>query len=177
LGITTLSGMRMTLTKSLYNTKDIADVRQALTLEQKGLDLLTSLPIAPKQHCLDHCHKTMRVRGVLDRQVNSTLGVMENAFKRYIGYWYPHDLQTFLRHSADYLDLEEDKRWYHSAWQKKIVTLFNKLPTKQQDTVLQYFHQPKGSNSVERKESFKKIIADKSLGFDTIRNVILQVKE
>ena len=165
------------MTKSLYNTKDVADVRTALTLEQKGLDRLTKLPIAPKQHCLDHCHKTMRVRGVLDRQSNAALGVLENAFKRYLGYWYPHDLQTFLRASADYLDREEDTRWYHSAWQKRIVSLFNKLPTKQQDTVLQYFNQPKGSNSVQRKESFKKIVADKSLGFDTIRNVINDVKD
>lgn len=165
------------MTTSLYNTKDIADVRTALTIEQKGLDLLTGLPIATKQHCLDHCHKTMRVRGVLDRQTNAALGKLENVFTRHLGYWYPYDLQTFLRASADYLDLEEDKRWYHSAWQKKIVTLFNKLPTKQQDTVLQHFHQPKGNNSVERKESFKKIVSDKSLGFDKIRNVILQVKE
>ena len=165
------------MTTSLYSTKDITTVRDILNHEQRNNDRLTGLPIAPKQHCLDHCHKTMRVRGVLDRQVNSTLGVMENAFKRYIGYWYPHDLQTFLRASADYLDLGEDNRWYHSAWQKKIVTLFNKLPTKQQDEVLQYFHQPKGSNSVQRKESFKKIVTDKSLGFDAIRNVILQVKE
>ena len=165
------------MTTSLYNTKDIADVRLALTKEQKGLDRLTGLPIATKQHCLDHCHSSMRVRGVLDRQTNAALGVLENAFKRYIGYWYPHDLQTFLRSSADYLDLEKDTRWYHSAWQKKIVTLFNKLPTKQQDTVLQYFHQPKGSNSVQRKESFKKIVTDKSLGFDMIRDVINQTKE
>lgn len=165
------------MTKSLYNTKDIADVRTALTLEQKGLDRLTSLPIATKQHCLDHCHKTMRVRGVLDRQSNAALGRIENTFTRYIAYWYPYDLQTFLRASADYLDLEEDTRWYHSAWQKKIVTLFNKLPTKQQDTVLQYFNQPKGSNSVQRKESFKKIVLDRELGFETIRNVILQLKE
>lgn len=165
------------MTTSLYNTKDIADVRQALTIEQNNLDKLTGLTIATKQHCLDHCHKTMRVRGVLDRQSNAALGKLENVFTRHLGYWYPYDLQTFLRASADYLDLEEDKRWYHSAWQKKIVTLFNKLPTKQQDTVLQYFHQPKGSNSVERKEYFKKIVADKSIGFDIIRNAILQVKE
>lgn len=169
--------MPMNETKSLYNTKDIADVRQVLTQEQKGLDKLTGLPIEPKQHCLDHCHSTMRVRGVLARQSNAALGKLERVFTRYLSYWYPHDLQTFLRASADYLDLEQDKRWYHSAWQKKIFTLFNKLPTKQQDTVLQYFNQPKGNNSVQRKESFKKIIADKSLGYDTIRNVILQVKE
>ena len=165
------------MTKSLYNTKDIAEVRQALTQEQKGLDRLTNLHIEDKQHCLDHCHSTMRVRGVLARQSNAALGKLEGMFTRYLSYWYPHDLQTFLRSSADYLDLEQDKRWYHSAWQKKIFTLFNRLPTKQQDTVLQYFNQPKGNNSVQRKESFKKIIADKTLGFDTIRNVILQVKD
>lgn len=165
------------MTTSLYSQKDIADVRQLLTKEQDNLDLLTGLPIEPKQHCLDHCHSTMRVRGVLARQTNAALGKLERVYLRYLSYWYPHDLQTFLRSSADYLDLEQDKRWYHSAWQKKIFTLFNKLPTKQQDTVLQYFNQPKGSNSVQRKASFKKIVTDRSLGYDTIRNVINSMKE
>ena len=164
------------MTRSLYSTKDVQEVRQLLTQEQRGLDRLTGLLIEDKQYCLDHCHSTMKVRGVLNRQSNSALGVFENVYKRYLGYWYPHDLQTFLRSSADYLDKKEDTRYYHPAWQKKIVTLFNRLTTKQQDTVLQYFNQPKGSNSVQRKESFKKVISDKSLGFDVIRNVILQVK-
>lgn len=165
------------MTISLYNTSGIAGVRTLLTSEQNGLDALTKLPIEAKQHCLDHCHSTMRVRGVLARQSNAALGKLERVYTRYLSYWYPHDLQTFLRQSADYLDLEQDKRWYHSAWQKKVVTLFNRLTSKQQDSVLQYFNQPKGNNSVQRKESFKKVVADKSNGYDTIRNVILQMKE
>ena len=119
----------------------------------------------------------MKVRGVLNRQSNSALGVFENVYNRYLGYWYPHDLQTFLRSSADYLDQKKEDRYYHPAWQKKIVTLFNRLTTKQQDTVLEYFNQPKGKNSVERKESFRKVVLDKNLGYDSIREVINEIKD
>ena len=115
------------MTTNLYTSKDVQKVRDQLTKEQDNLDRLTSLPIPDKQHVLDHNHETQYVRGVLHRQVNAALGKIENIWKRYLSTWYPGDLQMFLRQSAQYLELPDDKRWYHPAWIKKIKTEFNKL--------------------------------------------------
>lgn len=163
-------------TKELYNTTDVKQVREFLTEEQGNLDALTGLPIEPKQHVLDHCHKTMLVRAVLSRQTNASLGKIENVWTRYLSYWYPHDLPTFLEQCAEYLRKEKDHRWYHPQWIKKINTEFNKLREADKDEVLHQLLGKKGKNATERKQLFQQLVLTKEFGYDTLRSVINNVK-
>ena len=61
-------------------TKDIPAVRASLLKQQEGIDPITGLPI--EVPCLDHDHKTGKVRGVLDRKCNAWEGKVRNAFIR-----------------------------------------------------------------------------------------------
>lgn len=167
----------MIKTKDLYTTKDTAEVRILLTKEQDNKDALTGLDIPPKQHCLDHCHDSEQfVRGVLHRQSNACLGKIENLYVRYLSYWYPNNLQTFLRATADYLDKEPDKRFRHPGWIKKVKVLFNKLSAKEQNIVLESLAGKSETNPSRRKESFAKLCLDRSIGFDLIMKSLKEVK-
>lgn len=169
------------MTTDLYNTKDTTRIRELLLKEQEGLDLLTGLPIPEKQAVTDHKHDSEQfVRGVLHRQSNASLGKLEGIWTRYLSYWYPYDLPTFLRQSADYIekfDKEPDTRYRHPNWQKKVRTLFNSLNSSQMKQVLKHFNKPEGNNLAERKKLFNEIVLDRNCGYDIIRNVINQVKE
>ena len=61
--------------KHLYSPKDVAKVREKLYNEQGGKDALTGLELPTDKLCLDHCHQSQFVRGVLHRQVNAASGV------------------------------------------------------------------------------------------------------
>lgn len=169
-----------TLTEDLYTVKDVQRVRELLLKEQNGLDLITNLIIPQKSACLDHVHNDEQlVRGVLHRQSNAVLGKLEGVWTRYLSYWYPHDLPTFLRQAADYLENTErnpDKRYRHPNWIKKLKTMFNALNASQQNKVLEKLGVPQGSNPSKRKEIFAKVILDREKGFEYIRGVIDTVK-
>lgn len=165
------------MTIDLYNTADVKKVREQLTKEQDNIDPLTKLQIEPKQHCLDHNHDTMKVRAVLARQSNAALGKIENIWTRYLSYWYPHDLPTFLEQSAEYLRMPDDHRWNHPQWVKKVNTEFNKLKEAQKDIVLVALGQTKGKNGTERKKLFNRAVLTREYSYDTIRALILELKE
>jgi hypothetical protein len=157
------------MTVDLYNAADVKSVRIALLAEQKYLDALTGLPLVATDAVLDHDHNSQLVRGVLHRQSNVLLGKIENAYLRYMKYWYPHDLPTFLRACADYLERKPDKRWHHPGWIKKVKTQFNKLTSKGKDAVLAYFNFPKGPNDTKRKENFSKLVLTKKHSYVTLQ--------
>ena len=163
------------MTKSLYNTKDVKEVRELLIKEQDYYDALTMLPIPEGQAVLDHDHDSQYVRGVLHRQTNAALGKIENIWTRYLGYWYNGDLAQFLRQSAAYLEKEPDERYYHPKWVSKIKTRFNKLRSAQQDKVLSKL-EVSGSNTTQRKQAFNKAILTKKYGYDTLLNIIKSVE-
>lgn len=165
------------MSKSLFNTADVKKVRESLLEEQDGKDTLTGLEIPNSQAVLDHNHNTMFVRSVLHRQANATLGKLENLWTRYLSWWYPYDLPTFLEQCAAYLRKKDDERYIHPAWLKLVKTDFNKLSTDQQKKVLKSLGQPEGKNLAERKKSFNKALLTKQHNFDTIRNLINQSKE
>lgn len=160
------------MTIDLYNPTDVKKVREQLTEEQDNLDVLTGLPIEPKQHCLDHNHDTMKVRAVLARQSNAALGKIENIWTRYLSYWYPHDLPTFLEQSAAYLRRPDDDRFHHPHWIKKINTEFNKLKESQKDSVLEALGSTRGKNGAERKKLFQAVILTKQFTYDTLSFII-----
>ena len=161
------------MTKDLYTINDKKEVREFLTREQNNLCAITNLPIEDKQHILEHAHdENMYIRGVTSRQANSALGVIERAWLRYLKWWYNGTLSDFLRQCADYLERPHDVRWRHDMWLRKITTLFNKLPAKSQDNVLQYLLKTKGKNSEERKKLFKKALLSKDFNFDQVKALI-----
>lgn len=167
----------MLMTIDLYTTADVKKVREHLIKEQDNIDPLTKLKIEPKQHCLDHNHGTMKVRAVLARQCNSALGKLENIWTRYLSYWYPDDLPTFLEQAADYLRKPDDERWNHPHWVKKVNAEFNKLKESQKDTVLLALDQPVGKNGTERKKLFQRSLLTRKFSYDTIRNIINKAKD
>jgi len=164
-------------TIDLYTVKDVQRIRELLFKEQNGLDLLTGLPIPENSRVLDHNHNDEQlVRGVLHRFCNTTLGKIEGLYSRYLSFWYKDDLQTFLRKTADYLDLEQDTRYRHPNFQKKLKVFFNKLNALQQNKVLVKLGGTEGSNPAKRKEIFGKLVLDRSLGYEVILSAINQVK-
>lgn len=163
--------------KTLYTTSDVKEVRKLLLQEQNGLDALTGLPIASGKDVLDHCHDSQYVRAVLDRQTNAVLGKIENLETRYLSWWYPYPLSTFLRQAADYLEKQHVKQYIHPKWQKKILTQFNKLKSSEKDEVLCRMDGEESKNDAERRKQFKSKILTRLYDYDTITNYINESKE
>ena len=170
------------MTEDLYTASDIKRVREFLLAEQKNKCAALGIPIKPdRTPVLDHKHDDEQlVRGVLEREVNAFTGVIENAHKRYLRYWLPTPLPDVLRSVASYLERSEgipDRRFRHNHWIKKLQTKFNALSSKQQDKVLLQLGPGPGKNLVDRKAKFAKVVLDRSLGYDTISQVIKSTKE
>ena len=161
----------------LYTTKDVARVRDKLKKEQNNIDLIIGLEIPDKQAVLDHDHNTQFVRGVLHRQTNVLLGKIENAYIRYIKWWYDGTLSDFLRGCADYLDKEHEQKYLHPAFIKKLQVQFNKLNEKQKQNVLSYFDEEKGCNTAQRKLNFKKFVLKRNHSMNEILEAIHKEKQ
>jgi len=160
------------MTEDLYTPADVKRVREQLIKEQDRLCGITGVPTALTDYHLDHRHDDQQyVRSAAHKQANMALGKLENLAVRYL-YWYPHGLPDFLRKCADYLEKPVDKRWRHPQWMQKVTTLFNKLPTKAQDNVLQCLLQKKGKNQEERKKLFKQALLSKDFNFDQVKELI-----
>ena len=161
----------------LYTTKDVARVRDKLKKEQNGIDPITRLEIPDKQSVLDHCHDSQFVRAVLHRQTNAVLGKIENAYIRYIKWWYDGTLSNFLRGCADYLDKEHEQKYLHPAFIKKLQVQFNKLNEIQKQNVLSYFGEENGCNAAQRKLYFKKFVLKRTHSMNEILEVIHKEKQ
>ena len=169
-------------TEDLYTTSDVKRVREFLLQEQGNKCAALGIPIKPdRTPVLDHFHNDEQlVRGVLEREVNAFLGVIENANKRYLRYWLPTPLPEVLKALAGYLERSEatsDRRFRHNGWLKKVKVWFNKLQAKKMDEVLVQLGSSPGKNLVDRKAKFAKVVLDRSLGYDTISQVIKSTKE
>ena len=170
------------MTEDLYTASDIKRVREFLLAEQNNKCAALGIPIKPdRTPVLDHKHDDEQlVRGVLEREVNAFTGVIENAHKRYLRYWLPTPLPDVLRSVASYLERSEgipDRRFRHNHWIKKLQTKFNALSSKQQDKVLLQLGSGPGKNLADRNAKFAKVVLDRSLGYDTISQVIKSTKE
>jgi hypothetical protein len=82
-------------------TKDIPAVRASLLKQQEGIDPITGLPI--EVPCLDHDHRSGKIRGVLDRKSNAWEGKVRNAFVRVGLAKTQADYADCLRRLADYV--------------------------------------------------------------------------
>lgn len=82
-----IKNQRKTWLKFKYNLT-IEDYHKMLK-EQKGLCGICNLPMKDKEICIDHCHKTNKVRGLLHRTCNAGLGLFkedENILRSAINY-------------------------------------------------------------------------------------------
>jgi hypothetical protein len=166
------------LTKDLYTAKEIAEVKKQLHKEQNSKCALSGVVVDLKDCHTDHAHDDQQlVRGVLHKQSNMCLGRLEGLWTRFLKHWYPQDLPTFLRQSADYLDRPIDTRWRHSGWIKKIQTKFNTLKEKQKDDVLTKLGYDKQPNGLARKNMFKKAILSRQFGYPELKLIIEKQKE
>jgi hypothetical protein len=165
------------LTEHLYTPKDVAKVRELLYNEQDGKDALTGLELPKDKLCLDHNHRTQYVRGVLHRQINAALGKLEGVHTRYLSYWYSGTLPDFLRQAADYIEKEDDLRFIHPGFLRKLQTMFNTLPEASKRAVLADLGQDQGGNSTERKKLFKKALSSKKFTFEQVKELINKQKE
>lgn len=162
--------------RHLYTPNDVKKVREKLLQEQEGRDLLTGLPLTAKDAVVDHSHSTHLVRGVIHRQSNAVLGKIENLYTRYLKWWYNGTLSEFLRNAADYLDRELDMRYVHPGWLKAYQTKFNTLSETQKKEVLKGLARPEGSNSKERKNTFRKTLLSRQFTMSQIEDLINKVK-
>lgn len=164
------------MTKDLYTTDDVKQVRTKLYKEQGNKCKLTGLEVDFKDTHLDHAHNSEQlVRGVLHKQSNMCLGKLESLWARYLSYWYPGTLEDFLRASADYLEVSRqspDTRYRHPGWLRLVKIHFNRLNAKQMDAVLVALGRPSGKNLAERKKIFSSLVLDRDLGYNTIKQQI-----
>jgi len=163
--------------KHLYTPTDVAKVRKILYEEQEGKDALTGLELPTDKLCLDHCHQSQFVRGVLHRQVNAALGKLEGVHTRYLSYWYEGTLPDFLRQAADYLEKEQDTRYVHPGWLKKAQTMFNTLSEGDKKAVLEALGKSQGGNSTERKKIFKAALMTRKFTYKQIKAMIEERKK
>lgn len=161
------------MSESLYNTNNVKTVREKILKEQDGKDLLTGLEIPSGQAVLDHNHKTQYVRGVLHRQTNAVLGKIENLWTRYLAYWYEDTLANFLRKCADYLERNDDIRYVHPGWLKRVTTDFKKLNVQKQRYVLENMHVTEvPSNAISRIKSFQSRLKTKKYSYEQVKKLI-----
>jgi hypothetical protein len=170
--------MKKTETIDLFTPTDIKKARDTLFKEQDGKCLILGTLPKDRTTVLDHAHDEEQfVRGVIEREVNALLGVIENAHKRHLRYWLPTPLPDVLRACAGYLERPVDTRYRHSGWQKKLQTKFNVLTSVNQNEVLSLLGQPTGKNPAERKKFFKKALSNRNLGYNAIKQAIVTIKQ
>ena len=162
--------------KSLYTAKEIKEFRDSQVKKQNGIDPILGTEFPKGSICQDHCHDTQHCRAALHLQTNAFEGKVINAYTRCLKWLTDVPLPTLLRNLADYLEVDYSGNPYHVGWQKKVKTEFNKLNATQQNQVLVTLGSTEGSNPSKRKELFAKIVLTRGIGYDTIRNVINDVK-
>ena len=161
------------MTRDLYTSKDIAEVRALLIKEQKNKSAMTGLPLVTP--CVDHCHRpdsAQLVRAVINSNENIALGKIEGLYARYVGWWFKGSYPEFLRMVADYIDKGLDFRFRHNGFIKRLNTEFNRLNEGKKDSVLVSLGISVGKNTAERKKAFNKAILSRELGYTSILDLI-----
>lgn len=161
----------------LTTTKDVKNTRENMLESQRNQDALTGLTLELKGSVLDHDHKSQRVRGVIDRQVNAYLGRIENQFLRHMSWWYPQGLPTFLRQAAYYLEQDYSHNPYHPGWIKRCMIEFRKLNGTQQKKLLKAFFVEDAPNSTGRQKNFEKLLKSRAVTYGEVLEELTTIKE
>lgn len=165
------------MNKSLYTAAEIKAFKEEQIKKQNGIDPILGIPFPKGNICQDHDHFSQHCRGALHFQSNTFEGKVFNAYTRCLGWLTDVPLPTILRNLADYLEVDYTANPFHNGFLKKLKTMYNTLNAKQQNEVLVKLGSTEGSNPAKRKELFSKLVLTRSLGFDTIKSVITNVKE
>lgn len=165
--------------KDLYTPKDVKGIRDKLLELQEGDCAILGQVPDDRSFVLDHIHDSEQlVRGVLERECNAFVGVIENAHRRHLAYWVSTPLPDLLRAVASYLENCTGHPIRHPGWIKKVKVAFNKLNSKQQEFVIKSLgHNKPTKNIVDRRKVFAKLVLDRTLGFDVIMEVLNKAKE
>lgn len=156
---------------SLYTASDIKKVKDELVKQQKGIDPILKEPFK-EVVATDHDHSSQHIRSALNRNTNAFEGLVVNAYKRCLQWLTDKPLPEILRNLADYLEKDYSHNPYHPHWIKRVKIDFNKLKESDKDSVLIELGSVVGKNGTERKKLFQKVVLDRKLGYETIRDVI-----
>jgi len=160
---------------SFYTQKEIKEFRDKQIKLQNGIDPITKEPFK-EIAAQDHCHTTQHCRAALNRNSNAFEGLVTNAYTRCLKWLTDVPLPQLLRNLADYLEVDYSNNPYHTGWMTKVKIEFNKLSARQQNDVLAHFGSRLGSNPKHRKELFRSLVIDRSLGYDVILSTIKEIK-
>lgn len=165
------------ISKSLYTAAEVKKFKEQQIEKQQGIDPILNEPFPKGTICQDHSHTTQHCRAALHLQTNAWEGKVINAYVRCLKWLTDVPLPTLLRNLANYLEVDYSDNPYHNKWMAAVKVQFNKLNSKQQDSVLESLGSTKGTNLKDRKAKFAKVVLDRSLGYDKIVTVINDVKE
>lgn len=143
----------------LKNSADAGVYRKKLLKEQNGIDPITKELV--KDAVLDHCHfDEQRCRGVLQREVNSWEGKVQNSFNRYMRHLTDKPLPEMLRNLADYLEQDCSNKLIHHTALTVDVNKFKRLPATEQKKILLSYDLEPGPNQKKRSLQIRKLIRD-----------------
>ena len=138
----------------LRNAKEAQAHRTAVLLQQNGIDPIINKAITDP--CLDHQHfGTQNCRGVLQREVNSFEGKVQNAFNRYIKHLTDESISNVLRRLADYLEHDYSTNPVHHTALTNDVNKFKRLPAQEQRNTLLALQIQPGINTVQRSKQYR----------------------
>jgi hypothetical protein len=161
---------------SLYTTDDVKRVRKRLLEQQRYIDPITKQRLVDgASTTLDHQHSSQHCRAALHRNSNTFEGLVYNAYKRCLQWSTDVPLPTILRNLADYYEVDYSSNPYHKDWMKRVQIDFKKLTASQQNKVLINLGSTEGSNGADRLKLFKVLTLNRTLGYDTIRDMLLEV--
>lgn len=103
--------------------KDIPEIKSKLMLRQKDLCAICERPLSAMKSrdiCLDHNHKTGKIRAVLCRGCNSMEGKVHRAFVRVGLQNQGVDYKMFLAGLMDYTRVK-DTKYIHPKFKEKNV--------------------------------------------------------
>lgn len=138
----------------LRNVKEAQAHRTAVLIQQRNIDPIINKAITDP--CLDHQHfGEQRCRGVLQREVNSFEGKVQNAFNRYIKHLTDESISDVLRRLADYLEQDYTQNPVHHTALTNDVNKFKRLSAQEQKQMLLALQIQPGINTVQRSKQYR----------------------
>lgn len=140
--------------RRLKNAQEAATFRNVLLLQQNNLDPIIQKKITDP--CLDHQHfGEQHCRAVLQREVNSFEGKVQNAFNRYMKHLTDDPLPDVLRRLADYLEQDYSQNPVHHTALTADVNKFKRLPAQEQKSTLEGLGIVPAINTVQRAKQYR----------------------
>ncbi|WNA15966.1 DNA endonuclease VII [Xanthomonas phage XaC1] len=154
--------------KRLKNSTEAAKFRNELLKKQKNIDPITKEQI--KDPVLDHMHfGKQNCRQVLQREVNSWEGKVQNSFNRYMKHLTDKPLHEVLRNLADYLEKDYSDNPVHHTALSVDVNKFKALSADRQREILIDLGVQPESNGTKRANQARKLIKTGALNMLDIK--------